>query len=82
MVQIQQSFCNNIKTVQPMTGSMKVVSGMVRSLRRFLTITRIYSRELRMARALARVIDAHPTVSNICLWLMGMAAMVGSFLYA
>ena len=46
------------------------------------SITRLYRQELRMARAVARVIDAHPTLSNIALWLMGIAIMVEIFLYA
>ena len=46
------------------------------------SITRLYRQELRMARAVARVIDAHPTLSNIALWLMGIGIMVEIFLYA
>ena len=46
------------------------------------SITRLYRQELRMARAVARVIDAHPTLSHIALWLMGIALMVEIFLYA
>ena len=46
------------------------------------SLIRLYHQELRMARAMARVIDEHPTISNICLWLMGLAFMVEVFLYA
>ena len=46
------------------------------------SITRLYRQELRMARAVARVIDAHPTLSNIALWLMGIGIMVEILLYA
>jgi hypothetical protein len=73
---------SNIETVQPVIGCKEAVSGKVRNPRRLLTIPRIYRKELRMARALARFIDAHPTISNICLWLMGLAFMVEIFLYA
>ena len=73
---------SDIETVQPVIGCTEAVSGKVRSLRRLLTIPRIYRKELRMARALARFIDAHPTISNICLWLMGIGIMVEIFLFA
>ena len=46
------------------------------------SLPRLYRQELRMARAVARAIDAHPTVSNIALWLMGIAIMVEVFLFA
>lgn len=46
------------------------------------SLPRLYRQELRMARAVARVIDAHPTISNIALWLMGIGIMVEIFLYA
>lgn len=38
--------------------------------------------ELRLARAVARAIDAHPTLSNIALWLMGIGIMVEIFMFA
>ena len=46
------------------------------------SLPRLYRKELRLARAVARVIDAHPTVSNIVLWLMGIAIMVEIFMFA
>ena len=46
------------------------------------SITRLYRKELRMARAAARAIDEHPTLSNIFLWLMGIGIVVEIFLYA
>ena len=46
------------------------------------SLPRLYRKELRMARAVARVIDAHPTVSNIALWLMGIGIMVEIFVFA
>ena len=73
---------SNIEAIQPMSVSTEAVSRKVRNLRRLLTIPCIYRKELRMARAAARAIDAHPTVSNIVLWLMGIAIMVEIFLYA
>ena len=46
------------------------------------SITRLYRHQLRMARAVARVIDAHPTLSNIALWLMGIALAFEVFMFA
>lgn len=46
------------------------------------SLPRLYRQELRMARAVARTINAHPTISNVCLWLMGIGIMVEIFLYA
>ena len=46
------------------------------------SLPRLYRKELRMARAIARVIDAHPTLSNIALWLMGFGIMIEIFLFA
>ena len=47
-----------------------------------LSLPRLYRMVLHVARAMARVIDEHPTISNVCLWLMGLAFMVEVFLYA
>ena len=38
-----------------------------------LTLPRLYRRELRQARVLARAIDAHPKLSN--LWIIGWAVV-------
>lgn len=46
------------------------------------SLPRLYRKELRLARAVSKVIDAHPTLSNICLWLMGIGIMVEIFLFA
>lgn len=46
------------------------------------SLSRLYRKELRLARTMARVINAHPTISNIFLWLMGIAIMVEIFLFA
>jgi len=46
------------------------------------SLIRLYRQELRMACALARVIDAHPTLSNIALWLMGIALAFEVFMFA
>jgi hypothetical protein len=46
------------------------------------SLPRLYRKELRLARAVARAINAHPTISNICLWLMGVGIMVEIFLFA
>ena len=41
-----------------------------------MSLPRLYRQDLRLARAIARAIDAHPTISNIALWLMGIGIMV------
>lgn len=46
------------------------------------SLSRLYRNELRLARAVARVIDAHSTLSNIFLWLMGIGIMVEIFMFA
>ena len=46
------------------------------------SLPRLYRKELRLARAVTRMIDAHPTLSNIALWLMGIGIMVEIFLFA
>ena len=46
------------------------------------SLSRLYRKELRMARAVARAIDARLTLSNIFLWLMGIAIMIEVFLFA
>ena len=46
------------------------------------SLPRLYRKELRMARAVARAIDAHHTISNIALWLMGIGIMVEIFMFA
>jgi len=53
----------------------------VRRLKEF-SIWRVYRKELRLARAVARAVDGHPTLSNIGLLLMGLVLMVEIFLYA
>ena len=52
-----------------------------RSLSLF-TFPCIYRRQLRMYRRIAQVVDHHPTLSNACLWAMGIAFMIEVFLYA
>ena len=46
------------------------------------SLPRLYRKELRMARAIARAIDAQPTLSNIALWLMGIALAFEVFMFA
>lgn len=72
---------SDIETIQPMSVSTEAVSRKVRSLRQLLTAPRIYRNELKVARCMAQVIDAHPTLSNICLWAMGIVIML-EILYA
>ena len=46
------------------------------------SLPRLYRKELRLARAVARVIDAHPTISNIALWVQAFAGIYLIFMYA
>ena len=46
------------------------------------SLMRLYRRQMLLARAVARTIDAHTTLSNIALWLMGIGIMVEVFLFA
>jgi hypothetical protein len=45
------------------------------------SLPRLYRKELRLTRTIARVIDAHPTLSNIFLWLMGIGIIVEIFMF-
>ena len=54
----------------------------MRQTLRTLTPSRIYRQELNVARRMAQAIDHHPTLSNACLWAMGIAFMIEVFLYA
>ena len=49
---------------------------------RNLTAPRIYRQELKAARRMAQAVDQHPTLSNACLWAIGIAFMIEVFLYA
>ena len=46
------------------------------------SLPRLYRKELRLARAVARVIDAHPTLSNIALWVQAFVGIYLIFMYA
>ena len=46
------------------------------------SLPRLYRKELRLARAIARTIDSQPTLSNIALWLMGIVFMFEIFMFA
>ena len=54
----------------------------MRQTLRTLTAPRIYRQELKAARRMAQAVDQHPTLSNACLWAMGIAFMIEVFLYA
>ena len=54
----------------------------MRQTLRTLAPSRIYRQELNVARRMAQAIDHHPTLSNACLWAMGIAIFVEIFLYA
>ena len=63
-------------------GQCSIVNGQWSIVNGQWSITRLYRHQLRMARAVARVIDAHPTLSNIALWLMGIALAFEVFMFA
>lgn len=54
----------------------------MRQTLRTLTPSRIYRQELKVARRMAQAIDHHPTLSNACLWAMGIAFMIEDFFNA
>ena len=73
----------NVETLQAIKQRvLSVVVSKFSALRSQFSVWRVYRHQLRLARAVARVIDAHPTISNICLWLMGVGIMVEIFLFA
>jgi len=41
-----------------------------------LSLPHLYRRQLRMINTMARGIEAHPTLSNIAIWLMGIGVMI------
>lgn len=47
-----------------------------------ITLKRIYRKQLQLAQAAARVIDHHPTLSNVLLVLMGVGFLVEVFMLA
>ena len=88
---------NDIEPCQPMTSAathqreaamsrffatIARRSQAMRQTLRTLTPSRIYRQELNVARRMAQAIDHHPTLSNACLWAMGIAFMIEVFLYA
>lgn len=79
----QSSVSINVETLQAIKQRVLVaVADKFSALRSQFSVWRVYRHELRMARAIARAIDAHPTISNIALWLMGIGIMVEVFLFA
>ena len=78
----QNSVSINIETLQAI--KQRVLSVVVNSslFTLHFSLSRLYRHQLRLARAVARVIDAHPIISNIVLWLMGIGIMVEVFLFA
>ena len=78
----QSSVSINIETLQAIR--QRVLSAVAKlSIFNFqFSIWRLYRHQLRLARAVSRAIDAHPTISNIALWLMGIGIMVEIFMFA
>ena len=77
----QSSVSINVETLQAI--KQRVLSAVAKlSIFNFqFSIWHLYRHHLRLARAVARAIDAHPTVSNIALWLMGIGIMVEIFMF-
>ena len=79
----QSSVSINVETLQAIKQLCNVDTlGSRFKVQCSMSLPRLYCKELRLARSVARTIDAHPTVSNIALWLMGIAIMVEVFLFA
>ena len=79
----QSSVSINVETLQAIKQHLWfMVKGAWFMVKGSMSLPRLYRKELRMARAVARAIDAHPTLSNIALWLMGIGIMVEIFMFA
>ena len=61
-------------------GAWLMVKGAWLMVQGSMSLPRLYRKELRLARAVAWAIDAHPTISNIAIWLMGIGIMVEIFM--
>lgn len=78
----QGSVSINVETLQAIKQRvLSAVANGLSFLRSQFSVWRVYRHELRLARAVARVIDAHPTISNIALWMMGIGIMVEIFMF-
>ena len=75
----QSSVSTNIETLQAI--KQRVLSAVAKFFTLHFSLSRLYRKELRLARAMARVIDAHPTLSNTILWLMDIAIAFEIFLH-
>ena len=70
---------SNIEAIQPMSVSTEKIKSAVANSSLFtihFSLKSIYRKELKAARIIGRVIDSHPTLSNIFLWLTGIGIMV------
>ena len=77
----QSSVSINVETLQAIKQHLWLrVHGAWFMVKGAWSLPRLYRHQLRMARAVARAIDAHPTISNIALWLMGIGIMVEIFM--
>ena len=83
----QTSFIYNqsdVETIQP-TSTCNEFANEVEGINirfRHLTAPVIYRKQLKVARRMAQAIDHHPTLSNACLWAMGIAFMIEVFFNA
>lgn len=79
----QSSVSINVETLQAIKQHLWLrVKGAWFMVQGSMSLPRLYRKELRLARAVAWAIDAHPTISNIALWLMGIGIMVEIFMLA
>lgn len=79
----QSSVSINVETLQAIKQRLWfMVKGSWLRVKGSMSLPHLYRKELRLARAIARAIDAHPTLSNIALWLMGIGIMVEIFMFA
>ena len=79
----QSSASINIETLQAIKQHLWLrVKGAWLRVNGSMSLPRLYRQELRLTRAVARVIDAHPTLSNIALWVQTFVGIYLIFMYA
>ena len=63
---------------------MASVQGVLKAIKqralKELSLPRLYRRQLRMINTLARVIEAHPIITDTMLWVLGGAIVIETFL--
>ncbi|MBQ3874516.1 MAG: hypothetical protein II728_03965 [Bacteroidaceae bacterium] len=81
----QSSVSINVETLQAI--KQRVLQAVKQATKKYCNVgawslPRLYRKELRLARAIARAIDAHPTLSNIVLWVQTFVGVYLIFMYA